>query len=243
MYTTSFSVMFSAVRLLFKSRRVLLMLLLAWGGLLTALYLFASTREATIFQLLLTLVVVIAAPALFFVLQVMSVTYASGSVSGGRIRKTASDCLKLILVSLPVLVIMLLAIYGLNKVQTYLTLATTLRYLLIGVVAPMLAIQLWIATTSGGLRDLRKGLRGVLSKTFAPQSVFVYACGFLIFAVVPYVLLQAGTSTERPWLELSVLVVRLAASAILILLGWVTTVGAISILNRTERGSAGSDCC
>jgi len=232
MYIKSFSAMGSAVRLLFKSRRVLLMLLLAWVGLIAAVYLFASTREATIAQLLLTLVVVIAAPALFFVLQVVSVTYADGPV--GRVRKTAIDCLKLIVVSLPVIAVTLLAIYGLNKVQTYVTLATTLRYLLIAVVAPMLAIQLWIATTSSGLRELMKSLRGVLSRAFAPQSVLVYGCGFVIFAVIPYVLLQIGTYTERPWLELSVLVVRLGVSAILILLGWVTTIGAISILNRTK---------
>lgn len=234
MYRKSFSAMFSAGRLLFTSRRALLILLLAWSGLLAAIYLFASTREATIFQLLLTLVVVIAAGALFFVLQAVSVTYADGPVSGSRIRKTALDCLKLVVVSLPVLAVTLLAVYGLNKVQTYLTLATMLRYLLIGVFGPMLAIHLWIATTKSGLRDLVKELRGVLSKTFAPQSVFVYACGFLVFAVVPYVLLQIGTSSQRPWLELSVLVVRLAVSAILILLGWVTTVGAISILHQTN---------
>lgn len=234
MYTKCFSAMFSAVRLLFKSRRVLLMLLLAWAGMLSAVYLFASTREATIFQLLLTLVVVIAAPALFFVLQAVSVTYAGGPVSGNRVRKTAIDCLKLIVVSLPVLVVALLALYGLNKIQTYVTLATMLRYLLIGVVAPMLAIQLWIATTSSGLRDLMKDLRRVVSQTFAPQSMFVYGCGFLVFAVVPYVLLQIGTDSERPWLEISVLVVRLVASAVLILLGWVTTVGAISILSRNN---------
>jgi hypothetical protein len=226
--------MFSAVRLLFKSRRALSILLLAWAGLLTAIYLFASTREATIFQLLLTLVVVIAAPALFFVLQAVSVTYADGQVPGSRVRKIGIDCLKLLVVSLPVLAITLLAVYGLNKIQTHLTLATTLRYLLIGVVAPMLAIQLWIVTTKSGLRSLVKELRGVLSKTFAPQSVFVYGCGFLIFAVVPFLLLQIGASTELPWLELSVLVVRLVASAILILLGWVTTVGALSILSRTN---------
>ena len=234
MYIKSFSAMFSAVRLLFKSRRVLLLLLLAWAGLLTAVYVFASTREATISQLLLTLVVVIGAPALFFVLQAVSVTYTDDPVSGGRMRKLLFDCLRLIVVSLPVIAITLLALYGLNKVQTYLKLATTLRYLLIGVVAPLLAIQLWIATTNGGLRALLKSVRGVVSKTFAPQSVFVYGCGFLIFAVVPYVLLQVGTSIQRPWLELSVLTLRLAASALLILFGWVTTVGAISILNKTD---------
>jgi hypothetical protein len=227
--------MFSAVRLLFKSWRVLLLLLLAWAGLLTAVYLFASTREATISQLVLTLVVVIAAPALFFVLQALSVTYAEGQVSGGRVKKLTIDCLRLVVVSLPVFGLTLLAVYGLGKVQTYVTVATTLRYLLIGVVVPMLTIQIWIATTKSGLRPLLKGLRDVVSKTFAPQSVFVYGCGFLIFAVVPYLLLQIGPSIERPWVELSVLVVRLAASAILILLGWVTTVGALSILTRTKE--------
>jgi len=233
MYIKSFSAMFTAARLLFKRRGVLLMLLLAWAGLLGSVYLFASTREATISQLLLTLVVVIAAPVLFFVLQAVGVTYADGASSGGRMRKLMIDCLRLVVVSLPVIAITLLGVFGLNKVQTYVTLATTLRYLLIGVVAPMLAIQLWIVTTSSGLRPIVKGLHGVLSKTFAPQSVFVYGCGFLIFAGVPYVLLQVSTPITRPWLELSVLTLRLVTSAILILLGWVTTVGALSILSRT----------
>jgi hypothetical protein len=227
--------MISAVRLLIKSPRVLLILLLAWAGLLTAVYVFASTREATITQLILTLVAVIAAPALFFVLQAVSVTYAGGSVSGSRLKQISIDCLKLIVVSLPVLGLTLLAVYGLNKLQMHVTLATTLRYLLIGVVAPILAIQLWIATTSNGLRSIVRSLRGVLSKTFAPQTLFVYGCGFLIFAATPFLLLQIGTSIQRPWLELSVLVVRMAASALLILTGWVTTVGAISILSRSTH--------
>jgi len=230
MFIKSFRVMFSASRLLFRSPRVLLMLLLIWAGLLTAVYLFASTREATIFQLLLTLVVVIVAPALFFVLQALSVTYADSPII--RTRQIALDCLKLIVVSLPVMALTLLAVHALNKLQSHVTLATTLRYLLIAVVAPMLVIQLWIAVTNGGLRSLAKRLHRVLGQTFAPQSMFVYACGFAIFAVAPWVLLQIGISSQRPWLELSLLIVRMAVSAILILLGWVTTVGAISILNR-----------
>jgi len=225
--------MFSAVRLLVKSRRVLLVLLLSWAGLLTAVYLFASTREATISQLLLTLVVVIAAPALFFMLQAVSVTFA-GDRQVVRIRQIATECLKLVVVSLPVIAVTLLVVHTLNKIQSHLTLATTARYLLIGVVAPMFAIQLWIAASKSGLRSLVKGLRRVLGQTFAPQSMFVYLCGFLIFAVVPYVLLQIGISSERPWVELSVLTLRIVVSALLILLGWVTTVGAISILNQTD---------
>ena len=233
MYSKSFRAMFSAVRLLVKGPRVLLTLVLAWGGLLAAVYLFASTREATISQLLLTLVLGIAAPALFFVLQAVSVTYADDSVV--RIKQIAIDCLKLIVVSVPVIAVTLLAIYGLNKVQSHVTLATTVRYLLIAVVAPMLAIQLWIAASNNGTRSLVKGLRRVLGQTFAPQSMFVYGCGFVIFAVIPFLVLQIGISSERPWLELSFLVVRIVVSALLILLGWATTVGAISILNRQTK--------
>jgi hypothetical protein len=237
MYSKSFGAMFSAMRLLFQNRRVLLMLLMSWAGLLTAVYLFASTREATIPQLLLTLVVVIAAPALFFVLQAVSVTYAGNPVV--QIKQIAIDCMKLIVVSLPVIAVTLLAVHGLNKVQSHLTVATTLRYLLIAVVAPMLIIQLWIAATNGALRSLVKRLRSVLGKTFAPQSMFVYGCGFVIFAVAPYVLLRSSISSQRPWLELSILTLRLVASAFLILLGWVTTVGALSFLSKdnTQRGT------
>jgi len=209
------------------------MLLLVWAALLTAVYLFASTREATISQLLLTLILTIAAPALFFVLQAVSVTYADDRPVV-QVRQIAIDCLKLIVVSLPVIGFTLVVIHGLNKVHSHLTLATTLRYLLIAVVAPMLAIQLWIVTTNSGLRASIRKLRVVLSRTFAPQSMFVYACGFVIFAVIPFLLLQIGFPIEHPWIELSVLLLRLVASALLILLGWVTTVGAITILNRTD---------
>lgn len=233
MYTKSLKAMFSAVRLLVQSPRVFLTLLVTWAALLIAVYLFASTREATIFQVVLTLVLGMAAPALFFVLQAVSVTYAERPVV--RIRQIVIDCLKLIVVSVPVITITFLVIHALNKIQSHVTLATTVRYLLIAVVAPMLAIQLWIATSNSGPRSLVKGLHRVLARAFAPQSMFVYGLGFLIFAVIPFLTLQIGIRSEHAWVELSVLIVRLAVSATLILLGWVTTVAALSILNRTDQ--------
>ena len=46
---------------------------------------------------------------------------------------------------------------------------------------------------------------------------------------------KSASQIERPLVsKLSVLVVRLAVSAMLVLLGWVTTVGTITILNRNE---------
>ena len=221
MYVKSLQALFSATRLLFTNRRALALLLITYSGLLIALCLFVSTREATISQLLLTLFSIAVAPALFFLLQSISVTYVSGSL-----RKVTIVSFKLFIVSLPVIDLTAFAAYSVNM--------TTLRYLLVAVIGPMLAIQLWIATSNTGLRSLVKSLGHVLRKTFAPNSVFAYACGFLIFAVAPYLLLRKSISTERAWLEISLLTVRLAASATLMLVGWVTTVGAISILSRDD---------
>jgi len=208
-------------------------MLAAYAGVLTSVYLFVSTREATIAQLILTMTVVVIAPALFFVLQAASVSYTNGPLSRSLVR----SCLRLMVVSLPVIGITVLGVYGLSKVESYPTLTTALRYLLIGVFAPLLAIQLWIAASDSGLRSLLGSLRKVAVKAFAPQSVFVYVCGFLIFAVTPYVLINEKVTTDRAWLEFSLLMLRLSASALLILLGWVSTVGAISILSRRSYSS------
>jgi hypothetical protein len=223
--------MFSAVRLLFKSRRAMALTLGAYAGLLTVVYLFVSTREATIPQLILTLAVVIAAPVLFFVLQAISVSYTNGPLSKDLIR----NCVRLIAVSVPVIAITVLGVYGLSKVDSLITLTTALRYLLVAVIAPLLAIQLWIAASNS--KRLFSNLRKVAVKAFAPQYVVVYVCGFLIFAVAPYLLITQKIATERVWLEFSLLTMRLSVSALLILLGWVTTVGAISILSRDSYSS------
>jgi len=221
MYIKSYKAILSAIRLLFTNRRALALLLTTYCGLLITLYLFINTREATISQILLTFLSIAVAPALFFLIQSISVTYATGSL-----RKVVIVSFKLFVVSLPVLALTVFAVYKVNL--------ATLRYLLIAVIAPLLAIQLWIATSNSGLRSLVKRLGQVLRKTFAPHSVLVYACGFLIFAVAPYLLLRKSISTERAWLEISLLTVRLAVSATLMLVGWVTTVGAISILSRDD---------
>jgi len=215
MYSNSITAIISAVRALFSNRRSLLLMLVVYTGLLAAIYLFVSTREATVSQLLLTFVTVIVAPALFFVLQAAIVTNGPGLV------KTS---FKLFVVTAPVLAATVVAMYGLNKVQTHPTIVTTVRYLFLAVIVPLLMIQLWIAVSNSGMRNM-------LTRAFAPQSVFVYTFGFLIFAVVPYLLLHKTISIERPWLEMSVLLLRLALSALLIFLGWVTTVSTLSILS------------
>ena len=237
-FLQSIKAIFSALRLLFKSRRALAVIVFAYAGLIGAIYLFVSTREATIFQLILTAFVALLAPALFFLLQAVSVSYANDPTPGVKAMK---DCLKLLVVSVPVLALTFTALYGLNKIHTAVTAITAVRYLLAAVVAPLLVIQLWVVTSDGGLRSALKSVRRVVVKTLAPQSMFVYAIGFLFFAVAPYVMLSKTISIERAWLEWSFLIARLLLSALLILLGWVTTVGALSIMSRSSYATVSKE--
>lgn len=225
----------SAVRLLFGNRLTLLLLVMIYGALLGAGYLFVSTREATIAQLVVTFVLVIAAPVLFFALQAVSVNYVGHPAEIFSLKKTAYDCLRLLAVSVPLIVVTALAFYGLGKINSHPTVVLAVRYLLAGVIAPLLAIQLWVAASRDGLRSLLRRLHQVAAKTFAPQTLFIYACGIVVFAVAPYFLIFHTTQTERAWLEVSLLTLRLAASALLILFGWVTTVGTLSILSQQQQ--------
>lgn len=232
MFSQSIRTALTAIQALFRSWPTLFLVAVLYSGLLVSGYLFVSTREATISQLAITLSAIAIAPALFFALQAVSVNYASNAGAISLIKKTALDSLRLLAVTLPVIVVTALAVYGLSRINWQPTIVTAVRYLVIGVIAPLLAIQLWVAASSEGLRSLLRHAHRIAARAFAPQSVFVYACGLLCFAVAPYLLIFLHVEIERTWLEISLLVVRLAIGALLIVLGWVTTVGTLSLLSK-----------
>jgi hypothetical protein len=118
---------------------------------------------------------------------------------------------------------------------------STIRYLALGLVLPLAAIHLWLATARDGLIAAIKRIGQLLARAFAPQSVLVYVVGFLIFAVVPYFLLFRTTANKHAWLELSLLGIRVAAVFALTLLGWVITVKAIALLNPKSAGPVGNE--
>lgn len=236
MFMQSIRAAFSATRMLFGRWSTLVLIVALYGGLLLAGYLFVSTREATISQLIVTLAVIVAAPVLFFALQAVSVNYTSDSPA--FLKKTAYDALRLVVISIPSIILTALAFYGLGKIHSHLTVVNGIRYLLVGVIAPLLTIQLWIAASRNGPRQLLRQLHRVAVNAFAPQSVLIYTCGVVVFGVAPYFLIFHPTQTNRVWLEFSLLTARLIASALLILIGWVATVGTLAIL-ATRQTCAG----
>ena len=235
MFSQSIKTGLAAIRSLFRSWTTLVVVGLLYGGLLIASYLFVSTREATIAQLVITLATMVTAPALFFALQAVSVNYTTNTGTARLLKKTAQDLLRLTVVTLPLILLTVLAVCGLSKINSQTTPVIAARYLVIGVIAPLLAIQLWVAASSEGLRSLLRRTHQIVARAFAPQSVFVYACGVLFFAVAPYFLIFAHLDIERTWLEISLLVVRLAIGSLLIVIGWVTTVGTLSMLAKQSR--------
>ncbi len=95
-----------------------LVLATLYAALVAACFLFVTTREATAWQLLLTLLTALAAPVLFFALQAGGTSYAVGETSPGELlRRAARTFWKLLVVSLPVVLVGVLGFYLLNKVE------------------------------------------------------------------------------------------------------------------------------
>jgi hypothetical protein len=254
MFSKSARAIYKANRQLFSSWKTCGLFVAVYAALLVTLYVFVSTREATVTQLGISLTLAVTAPMLFFVLQAASATYTSDIGAGFVLKRSVKEFWKLAAVSLPVVAIMMLALYLLGKAQTHigisasvgptplsagqtarqplqssLILLTTLKYLLLGVVAPLVLIQLWITVSNYGIRSLLSRFSKVVSSAFSPETLLIYAVGFLLFAVIPYFVLFRSITSQRAWVEITALTLRLVASAALLLVGWVTTVGALTI--------------
>ncbi len=111
---------FAATRRLLRQWRVMAVMAAVYASLLAALFLFVATKEATRWQVMLTLVFAALAPALFFLLQAMIVNYAHGEAKAiTLLRRSFRDSCRLALSSIPLALLAVLFIYLLNKPYSY----------------------------------------------------------------------------------------------------------------------------
>jgi hypothetical protein len=101
---------------------------------------------------------------------------------------------------------------------------SALRLLLLGVVLPLAAAQLFVGAARGGVGA---GLRR-LGRAFAPRSVLTYAVGMIVFALLPYFLFNQRTPASAAWLELTLLSLRLGLVFLLTLGGALMTMTALA---------------
>jgi hypothetical protein len=196
----------------------------------------------------------------------MGVSYIQSETRfGDWLRQAWRECWKLILISVPIVLLAWLISYLLGRLETDVLGAmrdaarsapgvpraparateqpgrwlevtiTTLRFLLLYIALPLAAIHLWIAAARDGLGDALKGAARTVARAFAPRAVLTYVIGFLIFGVIPYFLLFTRTQVGNAWIEIGLLGARLALAMVFILFGWVITLGA---LTNVSAGSA-----
>jgi hypothetical protein len=110
--------LFAAARDLVRSPRALAVLVALYVALIAAVFFFITTREATLWQLFVTGASFILAPLLFFVVQAAGASYAVGHRGAGALlRHTARSFLKVLVVSIPFVLLAVLSVYLLNKLE------------------------------------------------------------------------------------------------------------------------------
>jgi hypothetical protein len=180
---TTLKIWFSTIATTFANVGALLVFAIIYAFLLVASYIFISIQEATIWQVLLTYLLMVLIPIGFFTLQASIIDRALDHKL--RWRVILIDALKFLLVSIPVLLIVWLLYYLLSKISARYpapvaevlpvsqagppTTATppttpplhwpslifaTLRFVLLGVALPLATIHLWIEVAGGRFRTL-----------------------------------------------------------------------------------------
>jgi hypothetical protein len=242
---------------LFKAPTALGMLAALYALLLVTFYIFVSTREATVWQVLVTYVLLMLVPAEFFVLQAAIIGHAREQ--GFRWSQIVRDAIKLVAITIPIVLLGWALWALLNKWQfrypaplppiTFgtappkpqpmhwpTTLFATLRFLLFGFALPLAAIHLWIEVTgqdlkalvSAGAGQTAKRIGNTLSRAFDVDSVFTYALGLILFVFIPYAALNVPITIKGTKTAFTVFILRLVIAFALILIGWVVTLSTLT---------------
>jgi hypothetical protein len=243
---------------LLSNPRALAILAALYAVLLASLYGFISIREATLWQVSLTMLLLVLIPLEFFVLQAAILQHARiQKFHWGQILR---DAIKLAVVTIPIILLGFLIQYLLNKWQAHYlapepplilpgakppaplpvhwpsVLFATARLLLLGVVLPLLTIHLWIETVardvrssfSGGVKPVFQRIGNALARAFQSNSVLTYAIGLIVFVLVPYAVLFMRIPIKGNKTEFAVFILRLLLVYLFTLVGWIVTVNTLT---------------
>jgi hypothetical protein len=247
-----------STRALLAKPTALAILAALYALLLASLYGFISTREATVWQVSLTMLLLVLIPLEFFVLQ-------AAILQNARVQKfhwgqILRDAIKLAVVTIPIVLLGFGINYLLNKWQAHYlapepplilpgakppalqplhwptVLFATGRLLLLGVVLPLAAIHLWIEVAAqdvrssfgGGVKPFLQRIGNALARAFQFDSVLTYALGLIIFVLVPYAILFVRIPIKGNKTEFAVFVLRLLLVYFFTLVGWIVTLNTLT---------------
>jgi hypothetical protein len=255
---TTIRIFIISARALLTSPRALGILAALYAVLLASLYGFISIREATLWQVSVTMLLLVLIPLEFFVLQAAILQHARlQKFHWGQIVR---DAIKLAVVTIPIVLLGFGINYLLNKWQVHYpapepplilpgakppapqpahwptVLFATGRLLLLGVVLPLAAIHLWIEVVAqdvrssfgGGVKPFLQRIGNALARAFQFDSVLTYALGLIVFVLVPYALLFVRIPIKGNKTEFAVFILQLLLVYLFTLVGWVVTLNTLT---------------
>ncbi len=235
----------AAARKLFANWGALLISLTLYAALLGAVYLFFNIREATKLEVALNALLPAAAIALFFLIQAMGLSYVRIGVGAGYLLKRAlKDCWKILLASLPLILLAWLIVYLFGKANhTFFsetltaeskarawgaTASHAAQIFLLHILLPLIAIHLWIATVREGLAPAFKGFGRSVVRAIAPRSLLIYALVCVVFGAMVYFLLFREATFKGAWTQLWAVGIKTALALLMVFIGWLLTLGSIA---------------
>src|SRR5260370_34032039 len=117
MIATTFKTWIDTTKALLTNIRALAIFAALYAILLATLYWYIATREATVWQVIITLVGLVVIPAEFFILQAAILDQARDP--GYRWRTILIDALKILVGTIPILIVAYVLWYLLNKWQVH----------------------------------------------------------------------------------------------------------------------------
>lgn len=211
--------------------RAFVVFFVVYLALVGATALFVVTNLATYRAVFFTFISMLLAPAVFFLLQMLCVSFKSNSETKEWLKNSLKNFWRVFLVSLPVigLAILIHRLFALIENQQSNSITMSLRLLLFGFVFPLTMIYLWIETfRNDSVIAVVKNFKDVLSKAFAPLSVWIYFLGLLVFALVPFLLLSPQLKIQQSNVVIGFLIFRVIIALLFIFFGWIITVNALS---------------
>lgn len=258
---------FGSLKQTVTNLRALLLFVIVYALLLVTFYIFVSTREATVWQVLVTYALLILIPAEFFVLQATIIDSARDLTFSWK--RILLHAFKIFVVTIPVLLAGWALWYLVNKLGARwpapplppsaldpkspkpaamhwpTLLIATLRFVLFGVALPLAAIHLWIEVTArdvramfaDGAKPFFKRIGDAMARAFSSESVFTYGLGLIAFALIPYLLLILKINIKGTKTAFAAFIFQIVLAFLFVLFGWIATIATL-VRNRDESPEA-----
>lgn len=224
----------SSAKAIVGNIRALVVFFVVYLALIGAVGLFSLGNVATVSAVFLMFTYIFLAPVVFFLLQTMCVSFSVNVEAKVWLKDSVKKFWKLILVSLPIIVLAILTYRLFALAVNENTFIATVRFLLFAYIFPLTLIHLWIDSLGNDFVSTYKNFKAILAKAFAPISVLIYFIGLIVFAFIPFLLLSPQIKLQQSNVVIGLLIVRVIVAFLFVFIGWIVTVNALSRITETR---------